>query len=332
MRKAAIGLCLLLCVVVLWVGSSTAIQAIFTEVGFDKPFFLTYFDTSMFSLYLISLTWKKVPEPRAPYLWSIAKVAAVFSPFWFVANYLFNISLGLTSVASNTILSTTSGLLTLILSIFLLKESPDIVKFAAAALSLGGVACIALSDENSGEDTLIGDILALGGAAAYAVYSVLLKKLANDVDMVLFFGFVGLINIVMFLPGFLIVNYSGLEPFEWPDPLALLCLILNAFFGTFVSDMLWALSVKCLNPALCTVGLSLTIPLSLVIDAVLYGMTFAVGYLMGALLVVAGFVVMSMFEKEEWAVILSNRNLKKKCCGTKTPEESELVEKSQKGP
>ena len=273
-----------------------------------------------------------MPEPRIAHLWSIAKVAMVFSPFWFVANYLFNLSLGLTSVASNTILSTTSGLLTLILSIFLLKEAPDLVKFAAAALSLGGVACIALSDENSGEDTLIGDFLALGGAAAYAIYSVLLKKLANDVDMVLFFGFVGVINIVMFLPGFLIVNYSGLEPFAWPDPLALLCLILNAFFGTFVSDMLWALSVKCLNPALCTVGLSLTIPLSLIVDAVLYGMTFAVGYLMGAMLVVAGFVVMSLFEKEEWALLLSNRSLKRKCCGSKTPEESELMEKSTKAP
>ena len=83
----------MLCVVVLWVGSSTAIQAIFKEVGFDKPFFLTYFDTATFSLYLISLSWKKVPEPRIAHLWSIAKVAMVFSPFWFVANYLFNLSL-----------------------------------------------------------------------------------------------------------------------------------------------------------------------------------------------------------------------------------------------
>ena len=328
MRKAVVGLCLLLCVVVLWVGSSTAIQAIFTEVGFDKPFFLTYFNTSMFSLYLLSLIWKKVPEPVLPNLFAVAKVALIFCPFWFTANYLFNISLGLTSVASNTILSTTSGLLTLIVSIYALNESPDVVKFLAAGLSLGGVACIALSDENSGEDTVIGDALALGGAVAYSIYSVLLKKLASDVDMVLFFGFVGAINIVLFLPGFLIVNYSGLEPFAWPDSLALLCLILNAFFGTFISDMLWALSVKCLNPALCTVGLSLTIPLSLIVDAVLYHMTFAVGYLMGALLVIAGFLIMAMFEKEDWARKLSNRSLRRKCCGTSAPEESELVKKS----
>jgi len=64
----------------------------------------------------------------------------MFCPLWFAANYCFNLSLGLTSVASNTILSTTSGIFTLVLSVFILRESPEILKFFAVILAFGGVA------------------------------------------------------------------------------------------------------------------------------------------------------------------------------------------------
>ena len=63
----------------------------------------------------------------------------MFCPLWFGANYFFNLSLGLTSVASNTILSTTSCIFTLILSIIVLKESPELLKFVAVLVSFGGI-------------------------------------------------------------------------------------------------------------------------------------------------------------------------------------------------
>ncbi len=37
------------------VGSSVAIQAIFADASFDKPLFLTYFSTTLFSVYLLGL-------------------------------------------------------------------------------------------------------------------------------------------------------------------------------------------------------------------------------------------------------------------------------------
>ncbi len=44
------------------------------------------------------------------------------------------------------------------------------------------------------------------------------KRIGNEarVNMALFFGFVGLFNIVTLLPGFLVFHYTGLEPFELP--------------------------------------------------------------------------------------------------------------------
>ena len=64
----------------------------------------------------------------------------MFCPLYFCANYFFNASLGLTSVASNTILSTTNGIFTLILSVFVLRESPEVLKFASVIIAFGGVA------------------------------------------------------------------------------------------------------------------------------------------------------------------------------------------------
>jgi solute carrier family 35 protein F5 len=51
-RRYALGLLCLGCVVVLWVGSSVLIQAIFHDLKYDKPFALTFLNTSLFAFYL----------------------------------------------------------------------------------------------------------------------------------------------------------------------------------------------------------------------------------------------------------------------------------------
>lgn len=51
-RRYIVGLILLGFVICLWVGSSTLIQAIFDDMKFHQPFFLTYYSTSLFTLYL----------------------------------------------------------------------------------------------------------------------------------------------------------------------------------------------------------------------------------------------------------------------------------------
>lgn len=56
-------------------------------------------------------------------------------------------------------------------------------------------------------------------APLLGIYTTLMKKRIGDearVNMVLFFGFVGLFNLVTLLPGFLIFHYTGFEPFELP--------------------------------------------------------------------------------------------------------------------
>ena len=52
MQHAA-GMACLAAVVVIWVTSSEAIQFIFDNIEFSKPFFLTFYSTSLFSVYLL---------------------------------------------------------------------------------------------------------------------------------------------------------------------------------------------------------------------------------------------------------------------------------------
>lgn len=57
---------------------------------------------------------------------------------WFAAQFLFNQSLQLTSVTSNTILSSTSSLFTFALSMVFLKEPYSVAKLASIAACIGG--------------------------------------------------------------------------------------------------------------------------------------------------------------------------------------------------
>jgi drug/metabolite transporter (DMT)-like permease len=62
----AAGLCCLAAVVIIWVTSSEVIQFIFDNIDFSKPFFLTFYSTSLFSLYLFGFllfpSWRSHPR------------------------------------------------------------------------------------------------------------------------------------------------------------------------------------------------------------------------------------------------------------------------------
>lgn len=67
---------------------------------------------------------------------------------------------------------------------------------------------------------LLGDLLALISALFYALYVTLLKVRIKDesrIDMQLFFGFVGLFNVLSCWPLGIVVHFLGVEPFELPS-------------------------------------------------------------------------------------------------------------------
>lgn len=69
-QKLILGTLLLLVVDVIWVSSSELTKFLYQDDHFDKPFFCTYFKTSMFTIYLLALgllaPWRDPCPPPQP--------------------------------------------------------------------------------------------------------------------------------------------------------------------------------------------------------------------------------------------------------------------------
>lgn len=167
---------------------------------------------------------------------------------------------------------------------------------------------LALSD---GSRPVLGDVLALISAVFYALYVILLKIRIHSesrIDMQLFFGFVGLFNILLCWPIGVILHLLGAEYFELPgtgkEVGAILinvsyCLSITTGSAsdritqmgiTLSSDYLYVIAMLKTTPLVVTVGLSLTIPLAVIGDFFLSKPSRG-QVLMGAGLVLVSFLV-----------------------------------------
>lgn len=303
MKNPLSGGTYLIAVILIWVASSTTIHTVFST--YPKPFFLTYFTSSLFSLYLTFNFLK--PNPKLINR-DLLITSFKFSPLWFTSNYFFNLSLNLTSVASNTILASTSGIFTLIFSILILKEPSNILKWTAVLMSFSGIVCIGLAEDNLEKDNLIGDLFAVFGAVVYSVYSVCLKGIEGK-DLVNILGCMGAINFVLFMPGLFLLHFSGFEKIETLNLREAQLIVGNALIGSIICDLCWARSVELLTPTICTLGLSLTIPISMAADKYLEKSEFGFVYIIGAFLVVVGFVMISQADDLEKPLMNDNEDL-----------------------
>lgn len=422
-RRYLFGLVLLLCVVFLWVGSSALIQSIFVDQKFHRPFMLTYYSTSLFTLYLplwaarqwiakrgwcsggserarmrraaVLLDASAVPDSsthasiaqaesastngatravakpqRSPVLfdthqlgrgmsgeplavsprlidveaadvvgspggavangeceggggssggdsshWSMlatARLSLLLCPIWFGMNFLFNISLGLTSIASSTILATTSSLWVLAFTRLLDPREPVRAQqvLGVCATILGAVliswkdtgtqsaAAAAAAAAETQSHHLTGDVLAALSAVFYGLYSVQLRLRIPDgalVDMQLVFGFLGLCNLLLSWPLFFLLHAAAIERWEGvPAGSVVAFLTLNGLLGTVVSDYLWAKSVLLTSPLIASLGLALTVPLAILFDWAFHGARFTPLYILGGACVLAGFALVNL--------------------------------------
>lgn len=251
------------------------------------------------------------------------KLSAQFCILWFLANFATNASLAYTSVASQTILSSTSSFFTLFVGALCNVESINKLKLIGAVISFFGIMLVTRSDSNqrrcrnmqegvlclddNGQtiDTfyvLIGNLLALAGAFFYGVYSTLLKRKVKDenrINMKIFFGFVGLFTLLLLWPSLVILHYTGLEPFELPNEPKIIFIILLNCVITFISDFCWAKAMLLTSPLTVTVGLSITIPVAMFGDFIFRHKTMSFIYLIGATLILSSFFIISKSSEEE---------------------------------
>lgn len=243
------------------------------------------------------------------------KLSLEFCLLWFSANYFAAACLEYTTVASSTILASTSSIWTLLCGSLMRVERFTLRKLIGVIASLAGIALISSidvsgdTDENRGsfphktpKELAIGDIMAGLSAMLYGFYAVFMKKRIGDeskVNMPLFFGLVGLFNVVLLWPGLVILSLTGIEPFQLPPTNRILTIVLVNSASSLISDFCWAYAMLLTSPLIVTVGLSLTIPLSLIGQMILDAQYSSVLYWIGAAIMVVSFVFINEEDKRD---------------------------------
>ncbi|KAH3676093.1 hypothetical protein WICMUC_002390 [Wickerhamomyces mucosus] len=242
-------------------------------------------------------------------LYETIKLSAQFCIVWYLANLTTNASLSYTSVGSQTILSSTSSFFTLLIGYLANIESFNRIKIIGLIMSFLGVILITKIDSDIGGQEartslsiFIGNSLALIGALLYGIYTTLLKFRVGDesrINMKVFFGFVGVFNLIFLWPSLIIFDLFGIEKFELPNTTHVLTIISINCLITFISDFCWVKAMLLTSPLTVTVGLSTTIPLAMIGDFLFKGEQLTLTYCFAAALICISFFIVNNDQEQE---------------------------------
>jgi len=240
---------------------------------------------------------------------AVAKLALIFCAPWFIGNFSYQMALSKTEAAVVNVLSSTSCFITLLLSALFPSDSSDkltVSKVCGVGFSICGVVLVSYSDLHIEGDGTVpkGALWALSGAFFYSVYIVLLRRKVSheeNMDVPMFFGFVGLFNAVLLWPGFFICHFTNSEPFELPTVKQWEFLILNGLVGTVVSELLWLWGCFYTSSLIATLAIGLTIPMSVIADMVWRKRSYEPVFMFGVIPMFFSFFVITMLTHyEDW--------------------------------
>jgi len=233
----------------------------------------------------------------------MVKLSGILGFLIFGMNWLNTSSVKYTSQGSSTVLSTFSGPFYLVLSNIFLKEPVDCNNVLGLVLVLVGSILIWYQDagkDNDESDPTLGNAMAVISAFLYACYSTLMKLLIKDdskVSTVLFLGLVGLWIALCLWPLFFLFDYIGFEHIGMLDWNKIGFLTLIGVID-ILGDYFMARSILLISPIVVSVGLCFDVPFSLAADYFIFHKPMPFLYILGAVWLFFGFVMVNLAQKK----------------------------------
>jgi drug/metabolite transporter (DMT)-like permease len=288
--KTYLGTGLAILATIIWSGNFIVARGISEQIG---PVSLAFYRWLTATLIIAPFAWKqykaeqKIVKDSWKYLfWVSLTGIALFNTCVYVAgHYTTAINLALIGTTSSPVFST-------IMAIVFLKEKTNLFRLLGFALCISGI--ILLLSKGSWETLAAfrfskGDLWVIGGALAFAVYSILVRRKPAGISPINFLFVIFAAGTIMLFP-FYIAEMRSTPEVSWN--LSLVSIILYLGAGASV------LAFLCWNRALEHLGASRTvlygnlIPVFSVWEAVLFlGETITTIHLISGGLVIAGLVI-----------------------------------------
>ena len=305
-RSEAQGFLLLSSVVVIWVLSGFFIQNLFAS-HYNHPVAMTVFSVGLCALLLcVPRSWREGAEYEKKNVLGRSLISDVQNDeislpistrqvftlglVWIAGQLSYNVSLKFMSVSSSTAVSSMSSIFTFGFSwIFLEGYRATVYSVVAILLSTIGIFVIAYSQPAGAgvEESPVGFFIAGLSCCCYGLFTTLLKKWNTNrpASVTTLFGSFGVVALCVGIPLVGLAHQTRFDEFEFPSKSAVFGMSLNAVIGSVVSDILLAKSVLLLNPITVSLGLSLTMPVSMFVDSVvLQAHSFKAAYAVGVVL------------------------------------------------
>ena len=283
MRQRPLAIAALLVTVLIWGTTFVATKVALREV---PPFALSLLRFLLGLLVLLPLAWSEQRRSRRPLPWPELFLAGLLGGFLYFT--LQNVGLVYTTAAKASLIVTSVPAFTALLSAIFLAERTSRLRAAGVVASMLGVAVIVAAggDELWAGGTLWGDLLMLGCALTWAIYTVQAKSLERRVPpAVLSAASVGF-GALFLLP---FTAWEGWGQ-PWPAPTATAWAAI-AYLGLVASAapfLLWNLALKSVDAGEAAVYTNV-VPLVAVASAVLFlNESLTANQLLGGVVVVLG--------------------------------------------
>lgn len=220
-------------------------------------------------------------EPKINFILNNKLKVFALACLWMCGQVIYVMSLMFTAMGTNTAVSSSSSAFSFVFSMVILGYKFRWLSGLGVSLTTAGVVLTALfraespeitseTDTDNIHETVEGVIMALSAAACFGLFSCLFKKwVVDDKHGGVVFGSFGVVALLIGTPLIVIAHFSGLQQFVLPDYKVWLVVTADAMLCCFVNNVCLSRAFIYLTPVIVLVGLSMTIPLSIFVDAVI---------------------------------------------------------------